>query len=405
MHPSELKISDYHYDLPDARIAKRAVEPRDAAQLLCWRDGRVLDQHVSDLPELLRDWGMSHLVLNEARVIQARLFFPRPSGEGAPVEVFYLEPESLSIEEAMQSRGSLRAWVKARPAKKWKAGASLELLASDTLPALRAQRVDTLGDRILTEFTWDSDHSWSALLEALGHVPLPPYFHRDDDIGDRDRYQTVFARVAGSVAAPTAGLHLTHGLLRQVEDCNIQMDKVTLHVGAGTFQPVSAEQVGDHAMHAEIIDCSIEMLRSLASAKGVAAVGTTTTRSIESAYWLGVDVLEQGQPSEYVDQWRPYREATTAYSREDALGALADWLELEGLSSWHGSTAIMIAPPYTFRVVDVLLTNFHQPQSTLLLLVAAGIGPEWVDMYDHAMITDYRFLSYGDACLLDLRSH
>lgn len=404
MHPSELKISDYHYDLPDARIAKRAVEPRDAAQLLCWHDDRAMDQHVRDLPDLLQNWGLSHLVLNEARVIQARLFFPRPSGAGAPIEVFYLEPEALSIEEAMQSQGSLRAWVKARPAKKWKAEAFLALHATDELPSLRAQRMDTVADRILAEFTWDSEHSWSALLEALGHVPLPPYFHRDDDIGDRDRYQTVFARVAGSVAAPTAGLHLTQDLLSQMNARGIQMDKVTLHVGAGTFQPVSAEQVGDHAMHAEVIDCSVATLRSLAGAKGVAAVGTTTTRSIESAYWLGVDVLERGSPAEYVEQWRPYREATTTYTREEALGALADWLEREGLNSWHGATAIMIAPPYTFKVVDVLLTNFHQPQSTLLLLVAAGIGPSWVDIYDHAMAHDYRFLSYGDACLLDLRT-
>jgi len=403
MHPSELKISDYHYDLPDERIAKRAIEPRDAAQLLCWHQGHAMDRHVRDLPDLLKDWGLSHLVLNEARVVQARLFFPRPSGIGAPIEVFYLEPESLSIEEAMQAQGRIHAWVKARPAKKWKEGHQLTLDVDPALPTLHATRLSTEGDRILTQFEWQSEHTWSELLEALGHVPLPPYFHREDDLGDRDRYQTVFARVAGSVAAPTAGLHLTSELLNRVAHQGMRTEKVTLHVGAGTFQPVSAERVGDHDMHAEVIDLPVDMLRSLAQSQGIAAVGTTTARSLESAYWLGVDVLEHGHANDHVDQWRPYAANQPTYSRNEALTALADWLEEHKLNSWHGRTSIMIAPPYTFQVVNVLLTNFHQPQSTLLLLVAAGIGSQWQDMYEHAMQNEYRFLSYGDACLLNLK--
>ena len=395
MDPRQLRISDYRYELPDHRIAQFAVEPRDAAKLLTWKRGQMSHRRVSDMASAMADLGFDqggHLVLNETRVVQARLIFPR--GEAKPFELFYLHPAKDSVEQAMAAQGRIEAICKVRYSKKWKEGQVLQI------DRLTARRLRIEGDVSVIEFSWDSQETWSELLEHLGQLPLPPYMQRQVEANDRERYQTVFARVQGSVAAPTAGLHWTTSLLDEVAAAGWTPAKVRLHVGAGTFQPVASERMEDHPMHSEEISIDCATLRSLADGKPIWAVGTTAARTLESLYWLGLSVLEGHPIPDFLDQWAPYRNYDSMPSRSEALLGLAHALEAQGKDRYLGHSALLIAPPYAMRVVDVLMTNFHQPQSTLLLLVAATIGPAWRALYDSALASDYRFLSYGDACLL-----
>ncbi len=394
MDPRALQIADFTYPLPDARIAQFAVEPRDAAKLLVHGAGKTSHRHVWNLATALEDLGFTqggHLVLNETRVVQARLFFSR--GEAQPFELFYLRPVSGSVEEAMVARGELIARCKVRFSKKWKAG---RILVQD---GLIAERLGVEGDTSLVRFTWNGPNTWSQLLEERGNLPLPPYMQRRAEASDSERYQTVFARAEGSVAAPTAGLHWTSERLDEVRDLGWATQKVKLHVGAGTFQPVSAEHMGEHPMHAEEIHVSLETLEALRDGRPIWAVGTTAARTLESVYILGQMAKAGLELPSMLAQWTAYDSSLPSCSRIEALEALSAHLRARGLNQYQGQTQILLAPPYRFHMVDLLMTNFHQPQSTLLLLVAAAIGPVWKGLYAEALERDYRFLSYGDACL------
>lgn len=419
--PRHIKISDYDYPLPDGRIAMEPSTPRDAAKLLVWDRGAVQDLGVRQAPDVVATWGPYRLVVNEARVVPARIFMPRPSGEGH-FELFYLDAEGLSVEQAMAETASLQAWCKVRPSKKWKDG--VDLVHECGLTASRRAQRD---GESLVEFRWSTGQTWAQILGEVGRIPLPPYLRRADTEADRDRYQSVFARHEGSVAAPTASLHWTAELMDRWREVCSDTQAVTLHVGAGTFQPVSADAVGDHPMHAEEVVIARSAVEALADGLPVLAMGTTAARTLESLYWWALEWQRSGSMPSYVDQWAPYSEFLVAgfspqsaelpacgSSRHgegevprDALApevvALLAWaaqkLKEEGHEVVSFRTALLIAPGYSFRIVHALITNFHQPQSTLLLLIAAGLGPAWRGIYEHALANGYRFLSYGDANL------
>ncbi len=409
MDPRHICISDYDYPLPDARIAQEPCTPRDAAKLLVWDRGSLQDLGVRDAPDVVAQWGPYRLVVNEARVVPARIFIPRPSGEGH-FELFYLDAEGLSVEQAMAETSTLQAWCKVRPSKKWKDGV---LLVHEC--GLTASRLTQRDGESLVEFRWSSGQTWAQILGEVGRIPLPPYMHRADTEADRDRYQSVFARHEGSVAAPTASLHWTPELMDRWRQVCTDTQAVTLHVGAGTFQPVSADAVGDHHMHAEEVVVGRAVIESLADGLPVLAMGTTAARTLESLYWWALDWQRSGTMPSYVDQWAPYegllvsgslersKAATGSDSLDPEVCALFAWAarELNELEQDVVSfrTALIIAPGYSYHVVNALITNFHQPQSTLLLLIAAGLGTEWHRIYEHALANDYRFLSYGDANL------
>jgi S-adenosylmethionine:tRNA ribosyltransferase-isomerase len=399
MDPRGLQITDFTYDLPDARIAQFAVEPRDAAKLLVYAQGAA-PKHlkVRDIAAALEALEFSsggHLVLNETRVVQARLYFPR--GEGQPFELFYLSPAAGSVEEAMAATGELVARCKVRFSKKWKADRVLEL------DGLRAERLSVEGDVSVVRFFWSTGATWSEILEERGNLPLPPYMQRVAEAADAERYQTVFARAEGSVAAPTAGLHWTEERLDEVVGLGWDLQRVKLHVGAGTFQPVSSDQMGEHPMHAEEIHVSLKTVEALQDGRPIWAVGTTAARTLESVFLLGRMARAGWELPSLLPQWAAYDAELPECSRAVALEALGQYLRSRGMESYQGQTQILIAPPYRFRMVDLLMTNFHQPQSTLLLLVAACIGSVWKDLYTEALQKDYRFLSYGDACLFRIR--
>lgn len=402
--PRHIRISDYDYPLPDDRIAQEPCSPRDAAKLLVWDRGALQDLGVRDAPQVVASWGRFRLVVNEARVVPARIFIPRPSGEGH-FELFYLDAEGRSVEQAMAETSALQAWCKVRPSKKWKDGVVLQHPCG--LTALRLTQRDGAS---LVEFRWTSGQSWAQILGAVGRIPLPPYMHRADTEADRDRYQSVFARHEGSVAAPTASLHWTPELMARWREVCADTQAVTLHVGAGTFQPVSADAVGDHHMHAEEVVVSRHVIEALADGLPVLAMGTTAARTLESLYWWTRDWQRSGTMPGYVDQWAPYEGPLVSGSLPPG-GELLD-PEVCALFAWASQelvkqkqevvsfrTALIVAPGYSFRVVKALVTNFHQPQSTLLLLVAAGLGTAWRGIYEHALANNYRFLSYGDANL------
>ena len=419
--PRHIRISDYDYPLPDARIAQEPCTPRDAAKLLVWDRGSLQDLGVRDAPDVVAQWGPYRLVVNEARVVPARIFIPRPSGEGH-FELFYLDAEGLSVEQAMAETSTLRAWCKVRPSKKWKDGV---LLVHEC--GLTASRLAQRDGESLVEFRWSSGQTWAQILGEVGRIPLPPYMHRADTEADRDRYQSVFARHEGSVAAPTASLHWTPEMMDRWRQVCADTQAVTLHVGAGTFQPVSADAVGDHHMHAEEVVVGRAVIESLADGLPVLAMGTTAARTLESLYWWALEWQRSGTMPSYVDQWAPYSEllvdgssgqgaellvsgssargqaATGSDSLDPEVCALFSWtareLKERGQDVVSFRTALIIAPGYSYHVVNALITNFHQPQSTLLLLIAAGLGTEWRRIYEHALANDYRFLSYGDANL------
>ncbi len=443
--PRHIRISDYDYPLPDHRIAQEPCSPRDAAKLLVWDRGTLQDFGVRDAPDVVAQWGPYRLVVNEARVVPARIFMPRPSGEGH-FELFYLDAEGLSVEQAMAETSSLQAWCKVRPSKKWKEGV---VLAHEC--GLTAERRAQRDGESLVEFRWSSGQTWAQILGEVGRIPLPPYMHRADTEADRDRYQSVFARHEGSVAAPTASLHWTPELMDRWRQVCADTQAVTLHVGAGTFQPVSADAVGDHHMHAEEVVVGRAVIESLADGLPVLAMGTTAARTLESLYWWALDWQRSGTMPSYVDQWAPYSELLVSGSSAQGEGLLVSGSSAQGdgllvsgslaqgdgllvsgslaqdrAASAHDSldpevcalfawaarelkergqdvvsfrTALIIAPGYSYHVVKALITNFHQPQSTLLLLIAAGLGTEWRGIYEHALANNYRFLSYGDANL------
>lgn len=391
-------MCNYGYDLPDSRIAKYPLSERDSSKLLFYHKGAIATQIFKDLPSLLPN--DSCLVFNNTKVIQARLQFFKQTG--SRIEIFCLEPLVPSAYDLVFQQTSTCTWkCMVGNLKKWKADALVKQVEIKGAPlCLQAERLQTNGNTSSIRFTWDrEDCTFAEVLDAFGELPIPPYLNRDTEESDKTTYQTVYSKIKGSVAAPTAGLHFTEAVLNDIEKSGSKRCEVTLHVGAGTFQPVKSEQIGGHTMHTEVIEVKRDSIALLQQQLGsIVAVGTTSVRTIESLYYLGCRVAS-GNTEMVVEQWEPYQDAATL-SAYDALQALLDYLDAQGASTLHASTRIIIVPGYTFKLVKALITNFHQPHSTLLLLLAAFVGEDWRRIYQYALANDYRFLSYGDSSLL-----
>ncbi len=400
MNPKEIHISDYNYPLPDELIAKHPLEQRDACRLLVRTpDGQLHDRVFTDLPALLPPDAL--LVYNNTRVINARLRMRKDSG--ALIEIFCLEPVMPADYEQAFAATACCTWsCFVGNSKRWKQGELRADIVVDGIPAvLRAERVERGDNASKVRFSWDEPRlTFARIIAAIGEIPIPPYLNRATEESDGRDYQTVFGRIDGSVAAPTAGLHFTDAVLADIAARGIERREVTLHVGAGTFQPVKSEAVGDHAMHSEFIAVGRDLIAELArDAKPVIAVGTTSVRTLESLYHIGCLISEGAWDGE-VPQWYAYDPGHPALAVGDAMQAILGYLDAAGRDTLVASTRIIIAPGYKYKVVKGMITNFHQPQSTLLLLVSAFMGDGWRQMYDHALRVPYRFLSYGDACLL-----
>lgn len=391
-----IRIEDFDYPLPDERIARYPVSPRDSSKLLVYQDEKISEEIYSNLPDLLPE--NSLLLFNHTRVVQARLKFPK--NETTTIEIFCLEPLEMDIQQAMQAQSSLRYKCLVGGARKWKQQfLHLQLHDGSTLTA---EKIERTSDAFVIEFTWDSDDHFAEILEKAGKTPLPPYLNRDAEELDKETYQTIFAKQDGSVAAPTAGLHFTENLLDALDKKGIDRQFITLHVGAGTFKPVSSEKVADHDMHYEEFFITKNLVEALLQKldKAIIPVGTTSLRALESMYWLGVKLLSKKTEENYiVHQWDPY-ENSDAPSPDRALQALLDEMNAQNKNTLTARTQLMIAPGYTHRICSGLLTNFHQPKSTLLLLVSSFVGAHWKTIYDYALAHDFRFLSYGDGCLI-----
>ena len=396
----EIKISDYHYDLPDERIAKYPLPERDSSKLLRYRDGIVDEFVFRDIPALLPEGSL--MIFNDTKVVPARLHFQRESG--AHIEIFCLEPvdpAEYNIAFASCARCVWKCVI--GNSKRWK-GDSLRLYnpAGDPSVAtlnLRAKLIDKDGRTGDVEFEWDGGLPFSNVLEICGTIPIPPYLNRESEEIDAERYQTTYARIRGSVAAPTAGLHFTPEVLSGIKEVGIALGNVCLHVGAGTFLPVKSSEISGHPMHREPFSVSLELLKRIRDNEGsLIAVGTTSVRTLESLYYVGVSCIEKGAPEE-VGQWVPY-EREYPYSAKEAIDAIVNYLETNGLEELKIGTRIIIVPGFRFRLVDVLVTNFHQSESTLILLVSAFVNGDWRRIYDYAIAHDFRFLSYGDSSLL-----
>ncbi len=395
----DISIEAYDYPLPEDRIAKYPLAERDASKLLVLKDNEISESQFKHVGDFLPKDAL--LVFNETKVIRARLQFHKATG--SRIEVFCLEPEK-DYQVAFSAASPVRWKCLVGNAKRWKEGKlSMELSVKGEKVTLFANRIAHNDQYSEIEFSWTPESlSFAAVLEAAGEIPLPPYLHRDAEPSDRDRYQTVFARYDGSVAAPTAGLHFTKPLMEDLHKQGFDFDEVTLHVGAGTFRPVATETIGKHAMHSETIIVRKSLIQNLVQrfGKPIIPVGTTSTRTLESLYWIGVMLKEQGDELRplHVEQWFPYEDHEDI-SAVDALHAILEYLDKHGLTRLEASTALMIAPSYKMRVITGLITNFHQPKSTLLLLVSALIGDRWKDCYRFALDHGFRFLSYGDSCL------
>lgn len=398
---NNINIADYSYDLPEEKIAKYPLKPRDSSKLLHYNRGNITSRIFRELPELISKDNL--LVFNDTKVIQARLKFTKSTG--AKIEIFCLEPHDPPEYNLAFQKTSESVWkCLVGNAKKWKN----EVLRMRPDPQenhqiLLAEKTGRDRGAFLIRFRWKpSGSTFGDILEKAGNTPIPPYMKREAEQQDRHTYQTVYSRYDGSVAAPTAGLHFTDSVLSELRKKNIPSANLTLHVGAGTFQPVSSDTLIDHPMHAEHFFINREFLENLLNHEGkVLAIGTTSTRVLESLYWLGVRLEEKNgsaDPSLYLEQWDPY--TMSAIKKEKSLENLLGYMDDRGQDSLEGLTRLMIVPGYEFRMIDCLLTNYHQPKSTLLLLVAAFIGEDWRRVYEYALNNDFRFLSYGDSSLL-----
>lgn len=396
----DIRIEDYNYPLQDEKIAKYPLAERDSSKLLYYKDGNVREYVFRQLPTLLPDNAI--MVFNDTKVVPARLHFTRPTG--ARIEIFCLQPidpEEYNLSFATTSSCSWKCVI--GNAKKWK-GDILSLYNpenSSEISAIemKAELVSREGETGIVRFTWTGGEPFSRILELCGTIPIPPYLNRESETIDRERYQTLYARIRGSVAAPTAGLHFTERTLNEIKAKGIDTETVCLHVGAGTFLPVKDSEVAKHPMHREPFVVSLDFLKDIRkSGKKVIAVGTTSVRTLESLYYIGVSCIENGKPED-VQQWAPY---TREYSWTlvESLDAIINYLEKNNLNALTAGTRIIIVPGFKFRLVDMLVTNFHQPESTLILLVSAFVGGDWRTIYDYALAHDFRFLSYGDSSLL-----
>ena len=403
METKNIQISDYNYELPDARIAKFPMAERDHSKLLIYDKGSVGEDVFYNLPQHLPAHAL--MVFNNTKVIQARLHFRKDTG--ALIEVFLLEPAQPADYEQMFQTRSRCSWLcLVGNQKKWKEGALVrQLSVNGQTVTLRATRRGEHGTSQWIDFEWDGNASFAEIIDVAGELPIPPYLNRETQESDLTTYQTVYSKIKGSVAAPTAGLHFTERVLSAIDAQGIEREELTLHVGAGTFRPVKSATIGDHPMHTEYIAVRRHTIeRILAHQCEVIAVGTTSVRTLESLYYMGLKVLANPDLTEdalHVSQWEPYDQPTADSPQPSvALQALLDWMSRRQLSVLHSSTQIIIAPGYNYHIVKMLITNFHQPQSTLLLLVSAFVKGDWRRIYDYALAHDFRFLSYGDSSLL-----
>lgn len=397
-----IKLKEYNYILPENKIAKFPLEQRDDSKILIFRNNIIEDGKFSNLDELLPS--NSLMIFNNTKVVPARLLFKKETG--AHIEVFCLKPhDPIEYFNSFASTSSCSWLAFVGNAKKWKKneilfdfGDQTNLLALD----LRASLEEKISDKYIVNFTWKGGHTFSQVMELCGKVPIPPYLKRDIVKEDKERYQTLYAKIKGSVAAPTAGLHFSDRVLSNIEKKGIELAQIVLHVGAGTFVPVKSDEIKDHKMHSEPFSISIQLIKKLlehlSNNKPIISVGTTTARSLESLYWLGVKCLKEGYPSD-ITQWEPYSQRVNP-SIKESLNSLLSWMESNNVEIVERKTEIIIVPGYKFKIVDILITNFHQPQSTLLLLIAAFTGEKWKDIYNYALSKDFRFLSYGDSSIL-----
>ena len=404
-NPKHIHIRDFQYDLPDERIAKFPLPERDHSKLLLYRHGEVSEDHFYNLPHHIP--ADSLMIFNNTKVIQARLHFRKETG--ALIEVFCLEPiepndYALNFQQTRHS-----AWLcMIGNLKKWKEGPLHRAMTVKGLPVtLTATRGECRGTSHWVDFTWDNaEVTFADILEVFGELPIPPYLNRETQESDLVTYQTVYSKIKGSVAAPTAGLHFTPRVLDALTQRGVDLEELTLHVGAGTFKPVKSEEIEGHEMHTEYISVSRNTIAKLLAHNGQAiAVGTTSVRTLESLYHIGLTLMEHPDASEeelHVRQWQPYELSAEKASipATDALQALLDYLNRHQMEALHTSTQIIIAPGYDYKIVKAMVTNFHQPQSTLLLLVSAFVHGDWRKIYDYALAHDFRFLSYGDSSLL-----
>ena len=409
MNTQEIQISDYNYELPDERIAKFPKEQRDHSKLLIYRQGEVGEDVFYNLPKYLPKGAL--MVMNNTRVIQARLHFRKTNekGEntGALIEIFLLEPAQPADYEQMFQTTDRCSWLcLVGNLKKWKEGALIrQLEIRNEKLEIKATRRGEHGTSQWIDFEWDNASiSFAEILDAMGELPIPPYLNRETQESDLTTYQTVYSKIKGSVAAPTAGLHFTDAVLSELNACGIECEELTLHVGAGTFRPVKSATIGEHEMHTEYIAVRRHTIERLIAHEGRAiAVGTTSVRTLESLYYMGLKVLTNPEIKEedlHVSQWEPYNVQLSTFNIKRVLQALLDWMIRHELTVLHSSTQIIIAPGYDYHIVKMLITNFHQPQSTLLLLVSAFVKGDWHKIYDYALSHDFRFLSYGDSSLL-----
>ncbi len=417
MNTKHIHISDYNYPLPDERIAKFPIAQRDHSKLLIYNKGVVGEDIFCNLPEYLPKGAL--MVMNNTKVIQARMHFRKSDANGAPtgalIEVFLLEPAEPSDYELMfQTTGHCAWYCLVGNLKKWKTGAlRREIEIKGEKVVVKATRTAEHGTSFRIDFEWESANlsprversplSFAEIIDAMGELPIPPYLNRETQESDKTTYQTVYSKIKGSVAAPTAGLHFTPEVLTALDAHDIDREELTLHVGAGTFKPVKSEEIADHEMHTEYIAVRRQTLQKLLDHGCQAiAVGTTSVRTLESLYFMGCKLLKNPDLTEeqlHVNQWEPYETENTVPVAE-AIQAIISWLDRHELTTLHSSTQIIIAPGYNYKIVKMLITNFHQPQSTLLLLVSAFVHGDWHKIYDYALAHDFRFLSYGDSSLL-----
>lgn len=393
---SPILIETYNYPLPDDKIAKYPLEKRDASKLLVYQHHTIHESVFSRLPEFIP--GKSLLIYNNTRVIQARMIFHKSTG--ARIEIFCLEPVDPSDYALSLSSSERCVWkCMVGNLKKWKSD-SLEktITLKEKDFTLKASLMSTSGNTHEILFEWtDADICFAEILDQAGELPIPPYLNRPTEEKDKTTYQTVYSKIKGSVAAPTAGLHFTPEVFEQLKEKDIQTDEVTLHVGAGTFQPVKADDIAEHEMHTEVISVHIDTIRNIRRNLGnIIAVGTTSVRTLESLYYLGLKI-DTG--NRHVEQWEPY-EQTAFLSADEALQRIESYMEAYQLTILHAQTQIMIKPGFEFKIIRGMITNFHQPKSTLLLLVSAFTGDDWLKIYHYALENDFRFLSYGDSSLL-----
>ncbi len=415
--PKHIRISDYQYPLPDERIAKFPIAQRDHSKLLVYRHGEVGEDVFYHLPDYLPKGSL--MVFNNTKVIQARMHFRKSTG--ALIEVFLLEPAEPSDYELMfQTSGHCSWYCLVGNLKKWKEGTlERELRVESGELRVTATRGEIHGTSHRIDFEWTGGLSFAEVIDAMGELPIPPYLNRETQESDKTTYQTVYSKIKGSVAAPTAGLHFTEQVLQAIDAAGIDREELTLHVGAGTFKPVKSEEIEGHEMHTEFISVRRSTIQKLIDHNASAiAVGTTSVRTLESLYYMGLKVMQNPYLSEdqlHVSQWEPYHNGDCPLCEQrselqgdcpqcdrtlESLKALAAWMDARDLEVLHSSTQIIIAPGYDYHIVKMLVTNFHQPQSTLLLLVSAFVKGDWRKIYDYALAHDFRFLSYGDSSLL-----